>query len=90
MKFLSKMVRDKNDVNEKTVIGIISFVIMILFAVVDLATGFFGKDLVIKEYIYTSFLILTLGSFGISSVDKYTNVKFDNNNNYDEPQSKYD
>ena len=57
----------------------------------------------IKEYIYTSFLILTLGSFGISSVDKYTNVKYDTKDDfeaYDDytetdkpeegPQSKYD
>ena len=74
-KFMSKIVRDNNDINEKALIGIISFCIMIMFALVDLITGYFGKDLVIKEYIYTSFLILTLGSFGISSIDKYTNVK---------------
>lgn len=75
MKLLGKMIRDKNDVNEKTIIGMISFLIMIIFAVIDLVTAYFGKELAIKEYIYTSFLILTLGSFGISSVDKFTNVR---------------
>lgn len=80
---MNKLVRDNNDINEKTLIGIISFCIMILFALVDLITGYFGKDLAIKEYIYTSFLILTLGSFGISSIDKYTNVKHGTSDDYE-------
>ena len=29
------------------------------------------KELIINEFIFNSFLVLTLGSFGISSVDKY-------------------
>jgi hypothetical protein len=54
---------DKNDINEKTVVGFASFAIMTIFAVVDLVTGYFGKDLVINEFIYDSFLFITLGSF---------------------------
>lgn len=67
--------KDRNDINEKTVIGFISFCIMFLFAVADLVTGFMGKELPIHQYIYESFLVLTLGVFGISSVDKYINKK---------------
>ena len=67
--------KDRNDINEKTVIGFISFMIMFAFAMVDLVSGLFGKELVIHEYIYNSFLMLTLGVFGISSVDKYINKK---------------
>lgn len=75
--------KDKNDINEKTVIGFISFVIMFAFAIVDLASGFLGKTLVIHEYIFNSFLMLTLGIFGISSADKYINKRYGDTN--DEP-----
>ena len=59
-----------NDINEKTVVGFASFAIMTIFAVVDLVTGYFGKDLVINEFIYDSFLFITLGSFGIAEIGK--------------------
>jgi len=61
---------DKNDINEKSVVGFASFAIMTIFALVDLTTGYFGKDLVINEFIYDSFLFITLGSFGIAEIGK--------------------
>ena len=62
--------KDSNDINEKTVVGFASFSIMTIFAIVDLVTGYFGKDLVINEFIYDSFLFITLGSFGIAELGK--------------------
>ena len=44
--------KDKNDINEKSVVGFIAFAVMVLFAVADLLTGYLGKDLVINEFIY--------------------------------------
>ena len=64
---------DKNDINEKTVVGFASFAIMTIFAIADLVTGYFGKDLVINEFIYDSFLFITLGSFGIAELGKIFN-----------------
>ena len=61
---------DKNDINEKSVVGFASFAIMTIFALVDLTTGYFGKDLVINEFIYDSCLFITLGSFGIAEIGK--------------------
>jgi len=61
---------DKNDINEKTVVGFASFVIIVLFALVDLITGYVGKDLVINEFIYNSFVWIVLGSFGIAEAGK--------------------
>jgi hypothetical protein len=49
--------KDDNDINEKSVVGFLSFAVMVIFAVVDLATGYLGKDLVINEFIYNSFVI---------------------------------
>lgn len=62
--------KDDNDINEKSVVGFASFLIMVVFAVADIVTGFFGKDLVIQDFIYNSFVIITLGSFGIAEVGK--------------------
>ena len=62
--------KDNNDINEKSVVGFASFVVMVIFALVDIITGFYGKELVIQDYIYNSFVIITLGSFGIAEVGK--------------------
>jgi hypothetical protein len=62
--------KDKNDINEKSVVGFSAFVIMVLFAVVDLLTGYMGEDLVINEFIYDSFVYIVLGAFGIAEAGK--------------------
>ena len=70
--------KDENDINEKSVIGFFSFAVMVLFALADLVTGYFGKDLIVSEFIYNSFLIITLGCFGIAGIEKIF-VKRDHN-----------
>ena len=70
--------KDENDINEKSVIGFLSFAVMVLFALADLVTGYFGKDLIVSEFIYNSFLIITLGCFGIAGIEKIF-VKRDHN-----------
>lgn len=72
-KFLSQLFNDSNTINEKSVVGFLAFVMMVAFAVADIVTGYFGKDLVINEFIFNAFLWLVLGSFGIGSVDKWIN-----------------
>jgi len=72
-KFLSKLFNDNNSINEKSVVGFLAFVIMCVFAFADIVTGYIGKDLVVNEFIFNSFLILVLGSFGIGSIDKWIN-----------------
>ena len=62
--------KDDNDINEKSLVGFLAFVIMVIFAVVDLLTGYLGKDLVINELIYNSFVWVVLGAFGIAEVGK--------------------
>jgi hypothetical protein len=72
-KFFSDLFDDSNSINEKAIIGFISFIIMIVFAIVDIITGTMHKELVINEFIYDSFKILTIACFGIASVDKWIN-----------------
>ena len=66
--------KDKNEINEKNVVGFASFVVMVLFAIADLTTSFIfvGEEskLIINEVIYNSFVWVTLGFFGISSFEK--------------------
>ena len=62
--------KDDNNINEKSVVGFASFAVMVIFAATDIITGFYGKELIIQDYIYNSFVIITLGSFGIAEVGK--------------------
>lgn len=71
--FFKMLFNDNNTINEKAVIGFLAFIMMITFAMADIITGYVGKDLVINEFIFNAFLWLTLGCFGISSVDKWIN-----------------
>lgn len=72
---LKDLFNDKNDINEKSVIGFLAFIIMTIFAVADIVTGYLGKDLVVNEFIFNAFLVLVLGTFGISGVEKIMNRK---------------
>ena len=67
---MKNLFKDNNDINEKSVIGFISFLVMVVFALTDLLTGYIGKDLVINEFIYDSFTLITLGCFGIAGLEK--------------------
>ena len=67
--------KDNNDYNEKSVIGFIAFAIMCVIMLVDVITGYFGKDLVINEFIYDSFVFVVIGCFGISGLEKFAKKK---------------
>ena len=66
--------KDENDIDEKNVVGFISFTVMVLTMLVDIVSGFFGHNLDVQEFVYNSFLIVTLGSFGISEAGKIFSV----------------
>jgi len=73
--FFKSLFSDDNHINEKSFIGFLAFCMMVIFAVADIVTGALGKELVIQEFIFDAFKWLTLGSFGIGSVDKFINSK---------------
>jgi hypothetical protein len=64
-----------NDYNEKTIIGFLSFAVMVIVMLVDVISGAMGKDLVINEFTYNSFVFVTLGSFGIAGLEKFAERK---------------
>lgn len=62
--------KDDNDYNEKSIVGFASFAVMVVFAAADIATGLFQMPLVIDPIVFNSFVIITLGSFGIAEAGK--------------------
>ena len=63
--------KDNNEWNEKAIVGFIAFIIMCLIMVADLVTGWVGKDLIINEFVYDSFVLVVLGCFGIAGLEKF-------------------
>ena len=64
--------KDENEYNEKSIIGFIAFLIMCVIMVADLVSGWMGKDLVINEFVYDSFVWVVLGCFGIAGIEKFS------------------
>lgn len=71
----SNIFKDSNDLNEKNIVGFASFAIMTIFAIADISTGIFGKELLITDTIFNSFVMITLGSFGIDGITKIFSSK---------------
>jgi len=71
IKSMWNIFKNDNEWNEKTVVGFIAFIVMVCFALLDLTTGYLGKDLVINETIYNSFTWIVIGCFGIAGVEKF-------------------
>jgi len=74
-KFFSDLFDDNNSINEKAVIGFAAFIMMIIFAIADIVTGAMNQPLLVNEFIFDSFKILTIACFGIASVDKFINKR---------------
>jgi ABC-type uncharacterized transport system permease subunit len=85
-KFLKEMFSDNNSLNEKSIIGGVAFLMLVIALFVDLVTGWLGRELLINEFIFDGFLVITLGAFGIASVDKWINKTKGTANKDEEPQ----
>ena len=82
--FFKQLFDDNNTINEKSVVGFLAFFMMVLSLVVDLVTGYLGRELLINEFIFDGFMVIVLGSFGIASVDKWINNKKSNGDSEEE------
>ena len=67
--------KKSNDYNEKVIIGFLSFMVMVIAIGVDLVTGYMGRALELNEYIFDSFMYITLGSFLPDVIEKFANLK---------------
>lgn len=73
--FFVRMFMDKNDINEKSIVGFGAFLMMMICLGVDIWTGFHGQEMPINEFVFDGFMYITLGSFGIASIDKFVTAK---------------
>jgi hypothetical protein len=71
---------DDNDINEKSIVGFGAFIMMVICLGVDIYTGLHGNVMPINEFVFDGFMIITLGSFGIASVDKFITSKSNGEN----------
>ena len=76
----SDIFKDDNKFNEKNIVGFASFAVMAIFAGADVVTGILGMELIISDTIFNSFVIITLGSFGIDGAVKTLAKKDDSSN----------
>jgi cytochrome b len=74
-KFFKELISDDNHINEQAFVGVISFFAMVFVLLVDVATGIWSKELIIKEFIFDGFMILTLGAFGITTAGRIFKLK---------------
>jgi hypothetical protein len=61
--FLWHLMSDKSPLNPVVFIGTSAFLVMAIFALADVGTGLWGKELVISEVIYHAFEGIVLGAF---------------------------
>jgi cytochrome b len=74
-KFFRELISDDNNINEQAFVGVISFFAMLFVLLVDVITGIINKELIIKEFIFDGFMILTLGAFGITTAGRIMSLK---------------
>ena len=74
-KLFRELISDDNQINEQAFVGVISFFAMVFVLFVDVITGIIGNELVIKEFIFDGFMIITLGAFGITTVGRIMSNK---------------
>jgi cytochrome b len=74
-KFFRELISDNNNINEQAFVGVISFFAMVFVLLVDVLTGMLSKELIIKEFIFDGFMILTLGAFGITTAGRIMSLK---------------
>jgi hypothetical protein len=74
-KFFRELISDDNQINEQAFVGVISFFAMVFVLFVDVITGVIGNELIIKEFIFDGFMLLTLGAFGITTAGRIMSLK---------------
>jgi len=74
-KLFRELISDDNHINEQAFVGVISFFAMVFVLLVDVVTGIWSKELIIKEFIFDGFMLLTLGAFGITTAGRIFSLK---------------
>jgi hypothetical protein len=87
-KFFRELISDNNHINEQAFVGVISFFAMVFVLVIDVVTGIVGNELIIKEFIFDGFMLLTLGAFGITTAGRIMKLKNKANENENQEENE--
>jgi hypothetical protein len=74
-KLFRELISDDNHINEQAFVGVISFFAMVFVLIIDVINGIIGNELIIKEFIFDGFMLLTLGAFGITTAGRIMKLK---------------
>ena len=74
-KLFRELISDDNNINEQAFVGVISFFAMVFVLLIDVVTGIWSKELIIKEFIFDGFMLMTLGAFGITTAGRIFSLK---------------
>lgn len=74
-KFFRELISDTNSLNEKTFVGLLAFGLITLTLICDITTSLMGKELMMHEYIFDGIMLIVLGAFFGTSLDKWVNKK---------------
>jgi cytochrome b len=85
-KFFRELISDDNNINEQAFVGVVAFFAMVFILIVDVVTGIMSKELIIKEFIFDGFMLLTLGAFGITTAGRIMTLKNKSKNNNDKTE----
>lgn len=83
-KFFRELISDDNNINEQAFVGVVAFFAMVFILIIDVITGILARELVIKEFIFDGFMLLTLGAFGITTAGRILSLKNKNKNKTEE------
>jgi hypothetical protein len=79
MGFFRELVSDDNTINEKSFVGVVSFLMMVILFGTDIVTGIMGIKLAVEKWIFDGFMLLTVLCFGISEGSKVLQKKVNKN-----------
>jgi cytochrome b len=85
-KFFRELISEDNNINEQAFVGVISFFAMVFVLLVDVVTGILSKELIIKEFIFDGFMLMTLGAFGITTAGRIFSLKKNAEENKEEAE----
>jgi|TARA_R110001592_G_C12879769_1_gene724593 hypothetical protein len=71
MKDWKEIFKDNNDWNEKSIIGFVAFMVLLVILFIDVVFTVGGDSLDVSELVYETLLFIVLGCFGISGVQKF-------------------
>jgi len=71
MKNWIEIFKDDNEWNEKSIIGFIAFMCLLVILFLDVIFTIGGRSFDISEAVYETLLWIIIGCFGISGVQKF-------------------